>query len=230
MCHIKIKVYSSKLICTSVVVAGAGETAKRATKAKRRHKHVIWAVFIHCVQQISCCSLGLSQGEKSGQWHQLSVGHLLCALSPCRAVKDSLINLRLKYPTPRTQTRVRSVVCWATDFKSKNNLICQYEQRREHLGQVGIPRVKKWINHVQKTQWATILQKTFKVHAGRAMVCQCSDSVIFRILAQGGAAVLTGHKRSDSVAGLQNVHGDQKRKLKICGTCWRPDLPELSDP
>lgn len=38
--------------------------------------------------------LGLAQGEKPGQWHRLSAGHLLRALSPCSAGKVSLINLK----------------------------------------------------------------------------------------------------------------------------------------
>lgn len=96
--HIKSKLDSSKLICTNVVV-GAGGIVKRATQAKRGHGFVIWAVFIQCVQQISRCSLGLSQGEESGQRHQLSAGRLLRALSPCRAGKVSLINLKLKCPS-----------------------------------------------------------------------------------------------------------------------------------
>lgn len=63
------------------------------------------------------------------------------------------------------------------------------------------------------------LQKSFKVHASQAVMCQCNDTFIFRLLAQSWAAMLTGHKLSDSAAGSQAVHQGQKRKVYICGTC-----------
>lgn len=103
----RFKLHFSKLIWTTAAVVG--ETVKRAKQAKGGHGVVIRAGFIHCVQQISCCSQRISQGEKSGHRQRLSAGRLLCLL--CRAGKVSLINLKMK-----TSFTIESNFCRISDL------------------------------------------------------------------------------------------------------------------
>lgn len=63
-----------------------------------------------------------------------------------------------------------------------------------------------------KTNEPLFCRSHSKCMSASAMMCQCNDTVIFTLLAQSNAAMLTECKLSDSAAGLRAVHRGRKKK------------------